>query len=331
MGPSLFLATKSRKRKSRRVGRTGIARFGLVLLAALVVSCYSAPSTREGRTAEASPSPARTAASDRPAVLLSPLASPSPPPTPVSTPTAAPSATVAASSPVALYTYRVVNVYPHDPDAFTQGLVFDDGVLYESTGLRGRSSLRMVEWQSGTVQRTYTLPEQYFGEGLTLIGDRLIQLTWQSHVGFVYDKDNFDLLDTFEYTTEGWGITHDGQYLIMSDGTEVLHFLDPGSLQEVHQVQVYGAEGPVAHLNELEYVQGEVYANVWLTDWIVTIDPHSGWVTGWLDLAGLLGPEDRTDPVDVLNGIAYDAEGNRLFVTGKLWPKLFEIELVRTP
>lgn len=242
------------------------------------------------------------------------------------TSTNTPTAT-STSGPIPAYTYQVVNTYPHDPNAFTQGLIFEDGVLYEGTGLYGRSTLRKVELETGNVLQLRELPDQFFGEGVTLYDDRLIQLTWKSQVGFVYDKDSFALLQQFGYPTEGWGITHDGQRLIMSDGTPTLHFWDPETFEEIHQLQVYDNDGPVTRLNELEYIHGEIYANVWQTDRIARIDPQTGQVTGWIDLTGLLRPEDRTRPVDVLNGIAYDPENDRLFVTGKLWPKLFEIKL----
>jgi len=232
------------------------------------------------------------------------------------------------SEAIPIYTYRIVNVYPHDPDAFTQGLVFGDGLLYEGTGQWGQSTLRKVELESGDVLQLYALSYQCFGEGITIYGDNVIQLTWKSRIGFVYDKDSLALLQTFTYPTEGWGITHDGTYLIVSDGTSTLHFWDPETFEEVYQLRVYDSQGPVTRLNELEYIQGRIYANVWLGDRIAIIDPQTGQVTGWIDLTGLLGPEDRTQSIDVLNGIAYDAEGGRLFVTGKLWPKLFEIELI---
>lgn len=228
----------------------------------------------------------------------------------------------------AVYTFDAVNVYPHDRNAFTQGLVFENGVLYEGTGLRGRSTLRKVELETGDVLQIRELPAQFFGEGITVYGDRIIQLTWQSQAGFVYDKESFDLLQEFSYPTEGWGITHNGEHLIMSDGTSVLHFLDPESFEEIGHVEVVDVDGPVTRLNELEYINGEVYANVWKTDLIARIAPETGRVAGWIDLEGLLSEEDRSPPVDVLNGIAYDEENDRLFVTGKLWPKLFEIELI---
>ena len=227
-----------------------------------------------------------------------------------------------------VYTYSVVNTYPHDSNAFTQGLVFEDGALFEGTGLYGSSTLRRVELETGNIMQIHELPDQYFGEGITIYSSKIIQLTWKSHLGFVYDKDSFELLQEFDYPTEGWGITHDGERLIMSDGTSALYFLDPETLEEIGRIDVYDSDGPVTRLNELEYVQGEIYANVWQTDQIAMIAPHTGEVVGWIDMEGLLGPEDRTNHVDVLNGIAYDAATDRLFVTGKLWPKLFEIELV---
>jgi len=227
------------------------------------------------------------------------------------------------------YTYRVINTYPHDREAFTQGLVFDGSVLYEGTGLRGRSTLRCVDLESGNVLQMYELPAEFFGEGITLYSDKIIQLTWKSRIGFVYDKNSFELLRTFSYSTEGWGITYDGERLIMSDGTAMLYFLDVETLEYIGNVEVTGKRGPVIRLNELEYVNGEIYANIWKTDRIARIEPLTGRVTGWLNLEGLLSQEDFEEPVDVLNGIAYDSKNNRLFVTGKLWPKLFEIELVR--
>jgi len=227
-----------------------------------------------------------------------------------------------------VYSYNVVNTYPHDRSAFTQGLVFEGGVLYEGTGLNGRSTLRRVELETGEVLQIHELPAQFFGEGVTVYGNDIIQLTWQSHVGFVYDRDSFELLQEFNYSTQGWGITHDGERLIMSDGTATLYFLDPETFEEIGRVGVYDNDGSVNRLNELEYVQGEIYANVWQTNCIARIDPQTGQVVGWIELKGLLTPEDRGEPVDVLNGIAYDADNARLFVTGKLWPKLFEIELI---
>jgi len=228
----------------------------------------------------------------------------------------------------AIYGYRIVNRYPHDPNGFTQGLVFVDGFLFEGTGLRGRSSLRKVDLATGTILQSRNLPARFFGEGVTVYHNKVIQLTWRANLGFVYDKDTFQLLETFHYPTEGWGLTHDGKHLIMSDGTSILYFLHPETYKEMGRIEVRDLKGSVSHLNELEYIKGEIYANVWETDRIARISPQTGEVLGWIDLEGLLRPEDRNRRIDVLNGIAYDAKNNRLFVTGKLWPKLFEIDLV---
>ena len=226
------------------------------------------------------------------------------------------------------YSYKVVNVYPHDRYAFIQGLAFVDGFFYEGTGLIGRSSLRRVELETGNVLKIHKIADHIFGEGVTVFKDKIIQLTWKSKVGFVYDKESFRLLREFNCQAEGWGITHDGKRLMMSDGSAAIRFLDPESFKEIRRTQVHDENGPVERLNELEYVNGKIYANVWKTDRIAMISPDSGRVTGWIDLTGLLGPEDKSKPVNVLNGIAYDPENDRLFVTGKLWPKLFEIKLV---
>jgi glutamine cyclotransferase len=227
-----------------------------------------------------------------------------------------------------VYSYHIVNVYPHDPGAYTQGLVYEDGLLYEGTGLWGQSTLRKGVLETAEILQSYSLPEAYFGEGITIWEDRIIQLTWKAGTGFVYDRESFDLLDSFDIATEGWGITHDGTNLIMSDGTETLHIWDPETLEEIEQIQVTDEQGPVVWLNELEYVQGKIYANVYQTDRVAMIEPETGQVTGWIDLEGLLDGTELSQPVDVLNGIAYDVEGERLFVTGKWWPKLFEIELI---
>jgi glutaminyl-peptide cyclotransferase len=230
----------------------------------------------------------------------------------------------------ALYGYRVVNSYPHDSRAYTQGLVFRDGFLYESTGLHGRSTLRKVRIETGEVLQEHRLDAKYFGEGLVDWGGRLIQLTWQSNVGFVYDLQTFKPVRTFSYPGEGWGITHDGRRLIMSDGQPAgqLRFLDPDTLRETGRITVRDNGVAVRDLNELEFVRGEVFANVYQTDRIARIDPTAGRVVGWIDLTGLLSPAEHRG-ADVLNGIAYDAAGNRLFVTGKEWPRLFEIALER--
>ena len=225
--------------------------------------------------------------------------------------------------------YRIIDSFPHDPEAFTQGLDYHEGYFYESTGLNGKSSVRKVEPETGKVVKKVDLPAALFGEGLTLWKNRIVQLTWQSRIGFVYDLETFRKIGEFTYPTEGWGITQDGTSLIMSDGSDVLHFLDPDSYVETRRVEVRERGVPVTHLNELEYVKGEVLANVWQTDTIVRIDPRTGEVSGRVDLSGLrmaLGPVRN---IDVLNGIAYDSRGDRLFVTGKLWPRIFQIELPR--
>jgi len=232
------------------------------------------------------------------------------------------------SNVIPVYSYKVVNTYPHDQSAFTEGLVFEDGVLYEGTGLHGYSTLRRVKLETGEILQICELPRQYFGEGVTIYGNKIIQLTWQSHIGFVYDKYSFKLLQEFNYPDEGWGITHDGKHLIMSDGTSTLHFLNPETFKEISQIEVSANDIPVTRINELEYVQGEIYANIWQTERIARIDPLTGQVIGWIDLKGILSPEDDSITVDVLNGIAYDAKNDRLFVTGKFWSKLFEIELI---
>ena len=231
-------------------------------------------------------------------------------------------------SAVKVYSYKIVKVYPHDRSAFTQGLAFEKGVLYEGTGLRGKSSLRRVELETGRILRSCKLPDQIFGEGISVFNDKIIQLTWNSGFGFIYDRDSLELLHKFTYYHEGWGITHDGKRLIMSDGTSIIRFWDPEGFMETGQLQVHDGNGPVENLNELEYVKGEIYANIWKSDRIAKISPDTGQVTGWIDLKGLFTPEGPAKPVDVLNGIAYDPENDRLFVTGKLWPELFEIKLI---
>ena len=221
-------------------------------------------------------------------------------------------------------TYSVVRTYPHDPSAFTQGLEFVDGFLYEGTGLNGRSSIRKVKLETGEVVQKRDLPPQYFGEGITIWKGELVQLTWRSQIGFTYDVSTFAPKRTFAYSGEGWGLTHDDRSLIMSDGSAAIRFLDPGSFAERRRIVVADAGVPVTRLNELESVRGEIYANVWQTDTIVRIAPDTGKVLGWIDVRGLLGTAERSS-TDVLNGIAYDAVHDRLFVTGKLWPKIFEI------
>jgi len=226
-----------------------------------------------------------------------------------------------------VYTYQIVRAYPHDPGAFTQGLQYVDGVLYEGTGLNGRSSIRKVKLETGEVLQKHDVDAHYFGEGITVWKDELIELTWQSGIAFVYDRGSFQRRRSFNYLGEGWGLTHDGTNLVMSDGTDRLRLLDPATFAERRRIQVTAGGVPVKNLNELELVKGEIFANVWQTDMIARI-ASDGRVVGWIDLRGLLTPVERGG-VDVLNGIAYDAAKDRLFVTGKLWPKLFEIKLVK--
>lgn len=235
---------------------------------------------------------------------------------------------VAATAVFADDTYRVVHTYPHDPSAYTQGLIIIDGRLYESTGINGRSSLRMDDLTTGRVLQSAPVPQQYFAEGLASWGSTLVQLTWQSHVAFVYDRFTFRLLHTFNYDCEGWGLTSDNKNLILSDGSATIRFFDPANFKEVRHIEVKDHGQPVTQLNELEYIHGQIYANVWHTDRIVRISPTTGQVLGWINLAGLLAPGEVTDPEAVLNGIAYDSAHDRLYVTGKLWPKLFEIKIV---
>ncbi len=232
-----------------------------------------------------------------------------------------------AAKPVAEYTYEVVNVMPHDPAAFTQGLVYLDGDLLESTGLNGESSLRRVDLKTGAVRQQVAVPAEYFAEGLAVMGDRAFQLTWRNGKGFVYDLATFHVGKEFAYAGEGWGLATDGHQLVLSDGTDELRFLDPATFAVKRTLRVVMIDHPVTQLNELEYVKGEIFANVWGANYVVRIDPATGQVTGLIDFTGLLAPEDRSATTDVLNGIAYDAAGDRLFVTGKRWPKLFEVRL----
>lgn len=235
----------------------------------------------------------------------------------------------AAQKPVPVYGYKVVRSYPHDRQAFTQGLQYLDGVLYEGTGMNGESGIRKVRLETGEVLQMRPLDAKYFGEGIVVWKHDLVQLTWQSGIGFVYDRDTFEPRRTFTYAGEGWGLTHDGTRLIMSDGsaTGTLRYLDPQTLRQTGKLIVLDNGRPVAHLNELEFIKGEIYANVWNTNRIARISPKTGQVTGWIDLHGLLDPREAAG-TDVLNGIAYDAAKDRLFVTGKRWPRVFEIQLV---
>jgi len=224
------------------------------------------------------------------------------------------------------YTYEVVRVYPHNESAFTQGLIYADGFLYESTGLYGSSTLRKVDLETGNILASTILPTEFFGEGITLIDEKIVQLTWRSQVAFVYSKENLSLLYNFTYSTEGWGITFDGTHIIMSDGTDKLYFLDPTTYQRTGYVNVKDGNFPLTNLNELEYVKGDVYANIWHEQKIAVINPTNGQVKAWINLSGIENAPLSEE--EVLNGIAYDAQNNRLFVTGKNWPHLYEIKLI---
>jgi glutamine cyclotransferase len=241
----------------------------------------------------------------------------------------------ASAGQVPVYGYEVVNTYPHDKDAFTQGLVFDNGTLLESTGLEKHSTLRRVELQTGKVLQKIDVPPFYFAEGMTLFGGKIYQLTWKAEKGFIYDPQTFQKTGEFPYTGEGWGLTHDAESLILSDGSDKIRFIDPNGFQVRRTISVTDAGQPVISINELEYVKGEILANIWplepgaekYTDKIARIDPQTGQVKGWIDMTGLLKPGEVTSEDAVLNGIAYDEQGDRLFVTGKLWPKLFEVRI----
>jgi glutamine cyclotransferase len=232
-----------------------------------------------------------------------------------------------AAERVPVYSYEVVNTFPHDPTSFTQGLIFHEGALIESTGLEGRSTLRRVELQTGRVLQNVDVPKFYFAEGMTLFGGKIYQLTWKGEKGFVYDARTFEKTGEFSYTGEGWGLTHDADSLILSDGSEQIRFIDPETGKVKRTINVLDGNRPLKEINELEYVKGEIYANVWHEDRVARIDPQSGHINGWIDLSGLLRRGEAGSPEAVLNGIAYDEKGDRLFVTGKLWPKLFEIRL----
>lgn len=227
--------------------------------------------------------------------------------------------------------YRIVAEYPHDATAFTQGLVFTDGRLYEGTGKKGESSLRRIELASGRIEQIVPLDSAYFGEGITILDGKVYQLTWQNRLGIVYDQRTFAPVATFRYTGEGWGLTHDGKRLILSDGTSTLRFIDPKTFEVVKRLKVRASNGQIDKLNELEYRKGEILANVWYSDRIARISPESGEILGWIDLSSLYPARQRPGKEDVLNGIAYDEGNDRLLVTGKNWPKIYEIEVVSKP
>lgn len=227
------------------------------------------------------------------------------------------------------YTYRIINAFPHDPKAFTQGLIYHHGFIYESTGLYGRSSLRRARLEDGSILQKVSLPDHLFGEGISIWEDRIIQLTWRENIALVYDLETLSLVGEFVYDTEGWGLTHNEEFLIMSDGSSTLTFRDPTSFEPIKTITVTSKKGPVHRLNELEHIEGSIYANIWFEDTIARIDPKTGYVTAWINLSGLLDSVDGyEDPVDVLNGIAYDPDKRQYLVTGKLWPKIFAIELI---
>lgn len=235
-------------------------------------------------------------------------------------------ATVAQRKPAPVQSYRIVATFPHDTSSFTQGLVFAGGELYESTGLHGESTLRRVDIATGRTLQRLDVPAEYFAEGLALVGDELLQLTWQTRIGFVYDRQTFTQKRTFPIETEGWGIAYDGtSRLVMSDGSDTLTFLDPKTLAVAKTLRVQDAGRPVGSLNELEWIEGEIWANVWMTDRIARISPATGEVNAWIDLSTLFPPSQRMPPADVMNGIAYDQATRRIFVTGKKWPKLYQI------
>jgi len=234
-----------------------------------------------------------------------------------------------ATEQVPKYTVKIIRTFPHDSEAFTQGLIFSRGFLFESTGLNGRSSIRKVELETGKTVKRFDLPVQYFGEGLTERDGTLIQLTWRSGKGFIYNRETFSIERVFDYSGEGWGLTHDGKSLIMSNGSDKLIYLNPRTFQREREMPVVSGDKPVMNLNELEYIKDEIYANIWQQDYVARISPITGKVTGWIDMSALRKelPDDQT--AEVLNGIAYDPEGDRIFVTGKLWPKVFQVEVVR--
>jgi glutaminyl-peptide cyclotransferase len=226
------------------------------------------------------------------------------------------------------YTFTVVQSFPHDSEAFTQGLVYHDGFLYEGTGLQGRSSLRKVRLEAGEVVQRLDLPYEYFGEGIAIVRDQILQLTWKSQVGFVYDLRTFQRLRQFSYAGEGWGLTSKRAEVYMSDGGSDIRVLDASTLSEKRRIHVHDGPKAIDQLNELEYVEGQIFANIWQTNRIARISPQTGDVVGWIDLSGLLSPMYQLERGAVLNGIAYDSLRKRLFVTGKLWPRVFEIRLI---
>jgi len=304
---------------------------------ALIIPLFIAGCGGNGASSE-NPAPADLtpdAASATSTAVPVAMASPAPTATAIPTPTPGapsippyPEDADPAAGRVPAYGYQILAAYPHDPTAYTQGLQYVDGVLYEGTGLTGASSLRRVDLASGAVLQRHDLAPDLFGEGITVIGDRIYQLTWKNKVAFLYDRESFEELQQYTYDTEGWGLTYDGTRLIMSDGSAFLYFRDPETFEEIGRVEVLYLGNPLGSLNELEYINGEVWANIYQTDFIARIDPATGNVRSIIDLTGLLNGIQLDGQVDVLNGIAYDAAGDRLFVTGKWWPVLFQLRLV---
>ena len=258
-----------------------------------------------GQGAVVSPAPAATAS-------VSASASPTPAPSVQEVPS---------------FSLQAVKSFPHDRGAFTQGLVVEDGKFIEGTGLNGKSSLRRVVIETGAVEKKVDLSNEYFGEGLTVFKGKIYQLTWKNKMGFIYDAATFKKLGTFPYTGEGWGLTHDDTSLILSDGTNIIRFLDPETFKVTRSIEVFNQGSPENNLNELEYIKGEIYANIWQTDFIARIDPKTGKILGLIDCTGLLSDTERQPGTDVLNGIAYDEKNDRLYFTGKNWPRVFQVEL----
>ncbi len=306
------------------------------LLVGLVLMWLLGACSAESYTT-ASISVPQTVATQPPPVSPAPSPSPTPVPTSTITPTPLPNCgektavfnAYPAPFDVNNDSYVLMNTYPHDPTAYTQGLQFVDGILVEGTGLKGASGLRYVELETGAVQKQIALDATYFGEGITVFEDRIYQLTWKAQTAFVYDRETLALEETFSYPTQGWGLTHNGRCLIMSDGSNNLYFRDPDTFAELGRLPVYDNTGPVFQINELEYINSEIFANVWFQNRIARISPDTGQVLGWLALDELVAQINPTNIDDVLNGIAYDEENGRLFVTGKRWPTLFEIEVSR--
>ena len=230
---------------------------------------------------------------------------------------------------VPVYSYRITAEYPHDTTAFTEGFLMDGGFLYESTGLNGRSRPMKIDLETGKILMERKLEPQYFGEGIAILNEKIFQLTYKANIGFVYDKNTFEIIDTFYYPTQGWGFTSDGKNLIMSDGTEILHFIDPHTLKQTRYIVVSDGRGKIGYINELEYVDGKIFANVWTTDFIAIISPQTGKILGWVDLTGIYPERTSQRNADVLNGIAYNERTKRLLVTGKNWKKIFEIEIIQ--